>query len=323
MADVIALGETMLRFTPFSYGRLETAQSLQVHVGGSESNMLVGLARLGLDALWLSRLTRSGLGAHIANALRAQGVDTRRIVWTDDDRVGTFFLEEGSPPRASRVTYDRKGSAMSKMRPADLPLDLFTPGGARLFHTSGITLAISDEAAATAREAVRLAKAAGWQVSFDFNYRANLWTSEGARAGCDPVAAQADLLFIPLRDYVTIFGADPASTGESALADLRRRYPGATIVVTLSSNGAAAITPEGQVLQHGAVEVTPIERLGTGDAFVAGFLYGYLTEGLTAALPWATAAAAWKMTLPGDLGLLDREALADLVRGGGGRDIRR
>ncbi|MBK8025312.1 MAG: sugar kinase [Chloroflexi bacterium] len=321
--DVLALGETMLRFTPFDYLPLESAQSLQVHIGGSESNMLVGLARLGMNVAWLSRLTRNGLGRHIVNGLRAHGVDTRHVVWTDEDRVGLYFLEEGSPPRASRVTYDRKDSAMARMRPEHLPADLFAPGKARLFHTCGITAAIGDDAAATAAEAIRLAKAAGWLVSFDFNYRANLWSAEAARQGCDPLAAQADVVFIPLRDAVKLFGTDADPTGEGALNALHTRYPGAIVVVTLAANGAAAMTPDGQILRRPAVEVTPIARLGTGDSFVAGFLYGWLTEGIEAALPWGTAAAAWKMTLPGDMGLLDRAGVADLVKGGGGKEIRR
>lgn len=325
MFDVVALGETMIRLTPLQHRRLEQAETLEAHIGGSESNMLVGLARLGLKPAWVSRLTDNPLGHHIGNLLRGLGVDISNVVWTPEDRVGLFFLEEGAPPRGSRVYYDRRHSAMARMQPGDLPTSLFTPGSAQMFHTSGITLAIAPDAAATARSAVSLARGAGWKISFDFNYRANLWSPGEAHQGCTSVADEADLIFIPLRDYRNLFPESAAHSADDALAALHERFPQATVVVTLSADGAAVIDPAGQVYRAAAYPAQPMNvgRIGVGDAFVAGFLYGYLTQDIPAALAWGNAAAAQKFTIPGDLPVFDAKAVADLIAGSGRTDVKR
>ena len=138
--DVVTIGETMLRLTPDSHLRLEQAESLQVHVGGSESNTAVGLARLGKRVAWISRLTDNHLGRRIERAIAAHGVDTKNVIWTADDRVGLYFLEAGSPPRNSHVIYDRANSAYSRLEPKDLPNGLFVPGKSKWLHVTGISL---------------------------------------------------------------------------------------------------------------------------------------------------------------------------------------
>ncbi len=117
MVDVVTLGETMLRFTPPARNRLEQADHLQVHVGGSESNTAVGLARLGLKTAWLSRLPTTALGRMVCGELSKYGVDTSHVIWSDTDRLGLYFLEEAGPPRGSQVIYDRRDSAISRMQP--------------------------------------------------------------------------------------------------------------------------------------------------------------------------------------------------------------
>ena len=140
--DVITLGETMLRLTPPALRRIEQTQTFDLEIGGSESNTSVGLARMGLKVAWVSRLTDNALGRLIARGIATQGVDVSQVVWTREHRIGVYFLEEGRPPRPSRVIYDRADSAFSHMTPADLPLSLFAPGGARLLHVTGITPAL-------------------------------------------------------------------------------------------------------------------------------------------------------------------------------------
>ncbi len=130
--DVITLGETMLRLSPPEPLRIEQASHYEMHVGGSESNVAVGLARLGLRVAWLSRLTDNALGHTIENAIRAYGVDTSHIVWTNEDRVGLYFYEPGGAPRSGKVIYDRAGSAASRIQPTDLPAQLLAPDRARL-----------------------------------------------------------------------------------------------------------------------------------------------------------------------------------------------
>jgi 2-dehydro-3-deoxygluconokinase len=311
--DVVTLGETMLRFTPPALRRLEQTLEFELHVGGSESNTAVGLSRLGLKVAWLSRLTDNGLGHIIARTIASHGVDTSKVVWTPEDRVGLYFLEEGKAPRGSQVIYDRKDSAVSKMQPSDLPVDLFEQNNAKLFHTTGITLAISQSARATATRVLELAKNAGWRVSFDVNYRAKLWTSKEARAGCEPFMQQADIIFIPLRDAKIIFELGEDSSPESVLKMLSKHYPNATIAMTMSARGAMAFV-NGKIYQQDAFKAEEVGRLGGGDAFSAGFLYGYLTfNDIALALRWGAAVAALKYTIPGDFPLIEKHEVETLA----------
>src|SRR5271168_1939717 len=143
--EVITFGEAMIRLSPPNYRRLEQARSLDVQVGGAELNTAVGVARLGRSAAWVSRLTNNPLGRLIANRAREAGVSTEHVVWTDDDRVGVYFLEFGAAPRASSVLYDRKGAAIAEIKPDMVPWDrLFQ--GSRWFHVTGITPALSSSA---------------------------------------------------------------------------------------------------------------------------------------------------------------------------------
>src|SRR5690606_746052 len=130
--DVVTLGETMIRFSPASYKRVEQVSEFDLFVGGSESNTAVGLARLGANVLWVSRLTDNFLGHHIQRTLKQHDVDTSQFIWTDQDRVGLYFIEEGHPPRTNVVVYDRRDSAMSKITPDELPAQIFAPDNAKL-----------------------------------------------------------------------------------------------------------------------------------------------------------------------------------------------
>ena len=319
--DVVTLGETMLRLMPPGLQRLEQATNLEIEVGGTESNLAIGIARLGLTVLWLSRLTANPLGRIIARTIAGYGVDTSRVIWTDEDRVGLLFFEEGKPPRSSRVIYDRRQSAISQMRPEELPIDLFQPDVARLFHTTGITVALGPHSAATVLHAVHLAQAAGWLVSFDLNYRRQLWEPATALQGCEPYCAAADLLFVPRGDACTLYGFAPTTAAERILETLARRYPQATIVLTLGAEGALGYEPQGQVIRQAAFPAQEVGRLGGGDAFAAGFVYRYLTatipnDRLAQALRWGAAMAALKYSVRGDIPVVERHEVEDLMAQG-------
>src|SRR5436305_4570770 len=164
--DVITFGEAMVRLSPPNFRRLEQTRSLDVQVGGAELNTAVGLARLGHSAAWVSRLTRNPLGRLVANHARTAGVGTDHVVWTDEDRVGLYFLEFGAAPRASSVLYDRKGAAIANLRPGVVPwAKVFA--GAKWFHVTGITPGLSAAAAETTREALQAARTAGVRTSVD------------------------------------------------------------------------------------------------------------------------------------------------------------
>ena len=320
--DVVTLGETMLRLTPPGAQLIEQSLSLTVHVGGSESNVAVGLARLGHRVAWLSRLTDNSLGRSISRALQTHGVDVSHITWTREDRVGLYFLEEGPPPRGSRVTYDRAGSAMSRIQPDDLPKDLFAAQAPAWLHVSGISLAISRPAAQTTLAAAQRARAAGWHISFDVNHRAALWPPEAAANACEPLAEMADVVFLALRDAAALYNAPDEP--DKALRHLQKRWPAQTIVLTLGAAGAAGISPGGDIVHQSAYPAHGSGRIGGGDAFVAGFLSSYQeANALPSALMWGAAAAAYKYTLPGDMPLLDRNALQAIMQQDGPRALQR
>src|SRR5262245_41159650 len=155
--DVITFGEAMIRLSPPSFLRLEQTQSLDLRVGGAELNTAAGLARLGHSSAWVSRLTNNPLGRLIANHAREAGVSTEHVVWTNDDRVGLYFLEFGAAPRASSVLYDRKNAAIANLTPGAIPwAKIFA--GAKWFHVTGITPGLSAGAAAVTKEALVAAK---------------------------------------------------------------------------------------------------------------------------------------------------------------------
>jgi 2-dehydro-3-deoxygluconokinase len=323
MYDVITLGETMYRLTPPDFQRVAQATQFNIEIGGSESNTAVGLAQLGMKVAWLSRLTDNALGRRITQTLQGYAVDTSHVVWTDADRVGLYFMEEGQPPRPTQVTYDRAGSAISRMTVADLPQSLFTAGQARLLHLTGITAALSNSAHQVVYQAMLWAKAAGWKISFDINYRAKLWSPEAAAQGCEALAQLADVILLPLRDAQTLYHAPADPT--LALAHLRERWPNAQLILTLGAEGAMALDHDGRRSEQAAYPATPVGRIGGGDAFTAGFLYGLLTHNdLQTALQWGVAAAAIKYTLPGDLPLIRQADVIGLFsQGNTGASVQR
>lgn len=322
--DVMALGETMIRLTPPDRKRLEQSGELQVHVGGSESNTAVGLARLGMRTAWISRLPNSSLGRLVSGELTRHGVDTSHLAWCDEGRMGLYFLEEGGPPRGSQIIYDRRNSAASQMTPDDLPVSLFKTRAMRVFHTTGITLAISESARATAMRAAELTHEADRLLSFDVNHRSRLWSPEEAATACDAMLKLSRIVFLPDRDAETLFGVPARSDPELAIKQLAKRYRQATWIMTLGNRGSIAYE-YGSTFTQGIYASNEVGRLGGGDAFSAGFLARYLeSEGdVRDSLRWAAATAAIKYSIPGDLPILSRNEVESVVAGGASNALRR
>ncbi len=288
----------MIRYSPSGFERLEQSRNLEVHIGGSESNTLAGLSRLGMDTCWVSRVTDNAMGRAIASAIAAHGVDTRWVRWTDHDRVGVYYYEQGTDSRPSEVIYDRAHSAFSRMSSEDLsnsPLER-----TKLFHVTGISLALSDSVRQTLAEARNIAVRAGSKVSFDFNYRAKLWSMTDARATCSEWIEQSDLVFIALRDASDWLGITDRVSEESVFARLLAHRTKGTTVMTLGAGGAMASDGR-RTARQGTSPVEGVGRLGAGDAFSAGFLFGWLQNWeIEQSLQWANAAARHKFSTPGD-----------------------
>jgi 2-dehydro-3-deoxygluconokinase len=319
MYDVVTLGEPLLRLTPAQMRRIEGALSWDMHVAGSELNTAVGLARLGLRVSFLTRLTDNALGRQIGATLASHGVATDQIAWTSEDRVGLFYMEQGASPRAAQVIYDRAGSAVSNMRPDDLPRDLFVPGAARMLHTTGISLAVSPSLYETTLFTAHRAKDAGWRISFDINYRGKLWSYAEAAAGCQELLQIADVIFTPYRDAVKLWGLGDATPAQ-VLDEMHARYPQAVCALTVGADGALAVDTDGTTWRQPAFSAQVVDRIGSGDAFSAGFLYALLTTPSDSDagdwLRWGCAAAALKYTIPGDLPLFTQAEVKALVETG-------
>lgn len=327
--DVVTLGETMIRLTPLAMQRLEMAHSVSMHVGGSESNTAVGLSRLGLKVVWLSRLTNNPLGRQIANAIQTHGVDTSHVCWTDHDRVGLYFLEEAKLPRGSRVIYDRRDSAMARMQPSDLPIDLLQPRVTRAFHTTGISLGLGKPCSDTVLHAMQTAKQSGLLVSFDVNYRMLLWDRDTALQLCESAMDLSDVIFIAIRDAKLFYAPNNDSIKpEELLMLLTKRFPRAVVVMTVGDQGAWAATKD-FVQHHSAYKADPVERLGGGDAFSAGFLSKFVLNpdrsqsSLNACLQIGCAVAALKYTIPGDFPIVEKAEVQRLIASDQAQTIRR
>lgn len=324
MAEVVTFGEAMIRLAPPNFHRLEQARSLDLRVGGAELNTAVGVARLGRPSAWVSRLTDNPLGRLIANHAREAGVCTDHVVWTGDDRVGLYFLEFGAAPRASSVLYDRKGAAIAAVAPGMVDWGKAF-AGARWFHVTGITPALSGSAAAATREALEAARAAGLTTSIDLNYRVKLWSPADAGRTMSELMAFCDYLITTEEDIERVFGIKGKDYAEAA-ARTAERFPLQAVAITLRDNPlvwrnrwTAMVWHRGQVLQTRAYEVEIVDRLGAGDSFAAGFIHGLLDGDLQTALDWGVATSALKHTIPSDFNWVTREEVEALLKGGGMR----
>lgn len=310
MSELVTFGETMLRYTSPPGERLESADSFSVHVGGAESNVAVAASRLGTDAVWLSKLADTPLGHRVERTLRAQGVTTD-VVWTDDGRQGVYYLEPGGAPRGSEVIYDRENTAVMTATAAELPTDWLDSTDA--FYTSGITPALSPTLADTTATLLDRARDSGATTVFDVNYRSKLWTPAEARTCLADLLPLVDTLVIADRDAETIF--DETGDAGAVGTAFRKQYGHEVVVVTRGERGAVAVTEDG-VFEQSTFEAETHDAVGTGDAFVGGFLANWLEgDGVEDALEYGAATAAVKRTLDGDMALVSREEIEAVLAG--------
>jgi len=324
MADVVTFGEAMLRLSPPGGQRLEQAFLFDVRVGGGELNVAVGVARLGLSSAWVSKLPNNPLGRMVRNKAREQGVDTSHIVWTRSGRVGIYFLEFGANPRASSVVYDRAGSAISTMLPGEVDWKVVL-AGCKVFHVSGITPALSASCAETTAEAIRAAKELGVKVSFDVNYRRKLWTPDEANACLVPMMEHVDFLITTEEDTAIVFGIKEA-TYQDVAVKLNQRFGFEVVAITLRedlsvlrNNWSAFAYADGKFHESAKYYCELIDRVGAGDSFTAGFIYGYLTGDVQKGVDYGAAFSALKHSVPGDLNWATLEEVENLLKGGGTR----
>jgi 2-dehydro-3-deoxygluconokinase len=310
--DLVTWGETMVRLSPPVGYPLESSATLEFATGGTESNTAIALSRLGWRVGWTSRLPDNPLGRRIANDIAIHGVDVSRVIWAQDGRAGVMFLESGMLPRPARITYDRAGSAVSRIGPDELDYEYLC--SARTLHLTGITPALSAGAREAWLRSAHAAKQAGRRVVLDVNYRSKLWSPEQARATLEAVFPHVDVAISALADVQTIFGLpkDPELAAES----FRSAYRLPMVVLTLGADGALA--HDGTVARHPVFPTDIVDRIGAGDAFSAGFLFGWEQRDVAWGLRCGCALAALKQTFRGDVTWTGQEELLELVESGAG-----
>ncbi len=301
---VVTIGETMALLRTREIGSLTHAHDLVIGIGGAESNVAIGLRRLGIGSGWLGRVGNDPLGERVVREIRAEGVDVTGIV--DDGASTGLMLKERPISRTTAVHYYRSGSAGSRLAPADIPDGWVEQ--AELLHVSGITALLSASARECVSVAVDRARAAGVPVSFDVNYRSALDGAGAAAAVLRGFAERADVVFGGAEELERI--APAAGTARAAA----REVAGAgdrVVVLKRGAEGATAFLPDGEI-DSPAFPVDLVDTVGAGDAFVAGYLSGLL-EGLDVVdrLRRANACGAMLCMTPGDWESSPR--LADLA----------
>lgn len=309
--DLVALGEVMLRLAAPPPQRLEQTGSLEVEIGGAEANVAAACARLGLRTALISMLPADhAWGDRTVREMMGHGVDCAGVLRRPGARMGLYFLEYGAAPRPVRVLYDRKDSALSRLLPDEVDWGLVR--GARLVHLSGVTAALGDNLRDVIRRALDEASAAGVPVSFDVNYRSRLWSAKEARDFLLEILPRLRYLFIGSDDAEAVFELTGAP--EEVLDGLRALAPGAAVALTLGEAGSAVLGQGALVRPSRRYTVSVVDRVGAGDAYAAGFLWSILLgRTLQQAVDAATALAALKCTIWGDVPLVTRAELEELL----------
>ena len=305
--DVITTGETMVLGVPPRPGRLRHAGSLELKIGGAESNLAIALSRLGLRAGWAGFLGDDEPGQLVLDRIRAEGVDTSRVRRLREHPTGLYLRE--TVGAQTRVYYYRRGSAASTMSAGDL--DPAYLEGARFLHLTGITPALSEDCRLFTLWAAREARASGARVCFDVNYRSKLWGSEEARAFAEEILPEVDLLLVGDEEARALWDRDD----EGFVRELAESGP-QEVILKRGEEGSLAHVG-GEILEYPAFEVAEVDPVGAGDAFAAGYLAGHLWDmPAKERLGVANAMGAMSVATLGDYeGLPDRDELRALLRG--------
>jgi 2-dehydro-3-deoxygluconokinase len=334
MKRVVTFGEIMLRLSPPGFERFLQTPAFVATFGGGEANVAVSLAQFGLESEYITCLPRNAIGDAAIKALRAEGVRTDRIV-RGGSRIGIYFVEAGASQRASAVIYDRAHSAISEMAPeaVDWPAVL---DGADWLHVTGITPALGAKGAASTARALAAGRAAGVRVSVDLNYRKKLWTETQAQETMRPLMRNVDIVIANEEDLQSVLGVEVPDTDvtsgqlnidgyREAAERVTREFGPRMVAITLreslsaSDNGWSAVLWDAETRtmyrsQH--YDVRLVDRVGGGDSFAAGLIYGLIERrSPEASLEFAVAASALKQTIPGDFNRISVDEVDRLAAG--------
>lgn len=337
---IVTFGETMLKFTPLNNQRFLQASMMNVEYAGAEANVAVSLANYGEDALFVSKLPDNEFGDAALNSLRHFGVDVSKAV-RGGERIGIYFVEKGASQRPSKVIYDRKDSAIACANKNDFDWDAIFEG-ADWFHFTGITPALSDSLAEICLTACKMAKSKGIAISCDLNYRKKLWSRAKAQEVMNELCQYIDVCIANEEDASDVFGIVADNTDvskgligehsyDSVAKQLKDRYGFQKVAITLresvtaSDNYWSAIMYDGkQIYRSRRYAIHIVDRIGGGDSFGGGLIYGLNHyDDVQQALEFAVAASCLKQTVEGDFNMMKVKEVEALMNSNGSGRIER
>lgn len=340
MEKVVTFGEIMLRLSTPAFRRFQQADSFDVTYGGAEANVSSNLSGLGLDSFFVTVLPDNDIGTAALAHLRKYDIKTEYIKRAEG-RMGVYFLESGASQRPSKVVYDRAYSALAESSADTFDWERILEG-ADWFHFTGITPALSDSLARAISEALKTAKRKNVKTSCDLNYRKLLWSREKARSVMTPFMEYVDVLFVNEEDADKVFGikaeaadiekGDVSATSYQHVAkELHKRFGFELVAITLresysaSVNGWSGVVYDGkEFAQSRKYNIHIVDRVGGGDAFAAGIIYGLLKQKtLKDTVDFAAACSAIKHSIPGDFNSVNLNEVETLRKSSGsGRIVR-
>ncbi len=340
MAKVVTFGEIMMRLQTPGYKRFIQAQSLEVEYGGGEANVAVSVANYGMQACFVTKLPENPIGDACLAQLRKMNVCTKHIA-RGGERLGIYFAEKGASQRASNVVYDRAHSSIATASPEDFDWEAIFEG-ADWFHFTGITPAISDEAAEISLIACKKAKEMGVKISCDLNFRKKLWTSEKAGRVMGELCQYVDVLIANEEDAEKVFGIKAAATDITSgeLSDegykdvckqLVDRFGFEKVAITLResisasvNNWAALLYDGGEFYKSKKYTMNIVDRVGGGDSFGGGLIYAILSDYSSQdVIEFAVAASCLKHSIEGDMNLVSLAEVKNLMKGDGSGRVQR
>ncbi|WP_010529989.1 sugar kinase [Lentibacillus jeotgali] len=316
--DVVTLGETMVLFTPEHAGPMRYSDRFSSRVAGAESNVAIGLARLGVQSGWMSRLGNDEFGKKIRSFIRGEGVDTSRVIFDETADTGLFFKEKLANGEW-RVKYYRRDSAASRLKPEDL--DESYIAGAKYLHVTGITPALSDSCYETVLSAIEYAKRHDVKVVFDPNLRRKLWPEHKARKVLVELVRKADIVLPGIEEAEFLFGIG----SPEELARQFNEQGASTVIMKLGEEGAYYLTHDTERYVEGFRVTEVVDPVGAGDGFSAGVLSGLL-DGLNLedSVQRGNAIGAMAVLAAGDIeGLPEKDRLIDFMHNRGQGDVER
>jgi len=337
---VVTFGEIMLRLSPPNYRKIIQTDTFDVTYGGAESNVAVSLANFGINSYYVTKVPKNPIGQSVINHLRRYGVQTKYIV-EDGDRLGIYFLETGFSQRPSKVTYDRKASAIAEAELSDfIWKDIFKD--AVWFHFTGITPAISDKAALITLDACKNAKEMGITISADINYRKKLWSQSKASKVMSELMQYVDIIIGNEEDAEKVFGIKATDSNvakgniniegyKKASKELFDKFKCRYVAITLresfsaSDNGWSGLLYDGKNYYFSnKYKIHILDRVGGGDSFAAGLIFALLQKRLPeGVINFAVSASCLKQTIPGDTNLVNVSEVEDLLKNGGSGRVQR